>query len=384
MRGSDGFDRTTPQLGRSVSMPEGSFQMDWQVPRAPVRFPLRDALLSFQESTHSPSVQEAEASSSNAEAKGPLVVHMTEKAKLRKYLSHRKRYDLDPPALGELHASAHPRPPAEQTQRRPAKKALNTYGTESRVQARRSAEDAGWSTWLPKTVVQPQGEPAPDSHTSTQAAIRGTLTSSARAVLSHSRRFAAESLVEQSNHSSTHGGGSTAHGSSAGGGKASGAAKKSAPDPLAAWSPQRQTRGLPRPVKEWVCRGLEFTDAGLGIGDRFDTDIANRARRAPGHIYEQDFGNIGRWKSDASMPTKQPDGKHTSAETHKMGARRDVSAKRDRQRPGPGTYEFMGFAQELAYNISKRPKGEAPGRLSPPSSPKGSQMLQSSGNISQS
>ena len=49
-----------------------------------------------------------------------------------------------------------------------------------------------------------------------------------------------------------------------GGGKASGAAKKSAPDPLAAWSPQRQTRGLPRPVKEWVCRGLEFTDAGLG------------------------------------------------------------------------------------------------------------------------
>jgi hypothetical protein len=195
-------------------------------------------------------------------------------------------------------------------------------------------------------------------------------------VLSHSRRFAAESVAEQSIHGSTHGGsihgGSAAHGSSA-------AAKKTPVDPMAAWSPQRQSRGLPKPVREWVCKGLEFTDAGLGIGDRFDVDISNRAKRAPGHIYDQDYGNISRYKSEQSIPTKQPEGRHTSTETHKMGARRDVSAKRDRQRPGPGTYEFMGFAQELVHKLNKRPQGEPPRSLSP-SSPKASQAISISSN----
>jgi len=352
LRESDGFDRAT--LQRSASSPGGSFQLDWQVPRAPVRFPLRDAILSVQE-------QDAEAGMSSVSSKGPLKVRMTDKARDLKYLSHRKRHNLDPPALGEIHAQPLPRPPPDVTARKPAKKALNSYGTDLRVQARRNAEDAAWSTWIPQEEPVEVAPPSALRHPPVEG-IRGTLTSSARAVLSHSRRFAVDSLAVQP--SSTHG----SHGSHG--------AKKPSQDPMAAWSPARQSRGLPKPVKEWVCRGLEFTDAGLGIGDRFDVDLQRCADRAPGHIYNQDFGNIARYKSESSMPTKQPAGSFVSCETHKMGARRDTTTKRDRQRPGPGTYELMGFAQELVHKLGKRPKGEGPQSLSPPSSPKGTMSLQ--------
>jgi len=304
---------------------------------------------------------------SSISSKGPIRVQMTSKAKALKYLSHRKRYNLDPPAPGEIAPTNPPRAPADVTVRGPAKKALNSYGTEVRMQARRHAEDAAWSTWMP---LEEHSDAAQNPPTSPQA-IRGTLTSSARAVLSHSRRFAAQSLVDVSTQSS-------AHSPSAHAGKSSGGAKASSNDPMAAWSPARQSRGLPKPVREWVCRGLEFTDAGLGIGDRFDIDIQNRADRAPGTIYSQDFGNIARYKSEASMPTKQAAGKFPSCETHKMGARRDTTGKRDRQRPGPGTYETMGFAQELVHKLANRPKGEAPPLLSPSGSPMGSKTLQAS------
>lgn len=361
---SDGFDRAT--LQRSASSPGGSFQLDWQVPRAPVRFPLRDALLSFQDSSRPAMEQELEGGMSSASSKGPLKVQMTKKDRMLKYLSHRKRHNLDPPALGQIAPQPRPQPPPHVTA--PAKKALNSYGTEARVQARRDAEDAAWSTWIPQEEPT-EGAQNPPAN---QQVVRSTLTSSARAVLSHSRRFAAQSLAAESEshaRSSTHGSSVSAH-------KSSGA-KKPNQDPMAAWSPARQSRGLPKPVKEWVCRGLEFTDAGLGIGNRFDVDIVARARRSPGAIYDQEFGSISRFKSESSIPTKQPEGRHPSCETHKMGARRDTTAKRDRQRPGPGTYELKGFAQELVHKLSKRPKGEAPRSLSPPNSPKGSNMLQS-------
>jgi len=341
--------------------------MDWQLPRAPVRFPLRDALVGFHDPSRSAAEQELDGGTSGVSSKGPLKVHMTQKARHQKYLGHRKRYDLDPPELGEIHAQPLPRPPPETTARKPAKKALNSYGTDLRVQAMRNAEDAAWSSWKPKE----DPHEAPQNLPSSNQVIRSTLTSSARAVLSHSRRFAAESLADPHHQSSSHGSSAASLGKSTG-------AKKPPQDPLAAWSPARQSRGLPKPVKEWVCRGLEFTDGGLGIGNRLDGEIQNRANRAPGHIYAQDFGNIGRYKSEASMPTKQPEGRHTSTETHKMGARRDTSGKRDRQRPGPGTYEFMGFAQELDHKLSKRPQGEAPRSLSPPGSPKGSKTFQAS------
>lgn len=299
---------------------------------------------------------------------------MTQKAKMYKYLSRRKRYDMDPPALGEMAPTAMPRPPPEATKMPVPKKALNTFGTEGRTKARRHAEDAGWSTW---TVYPERGDSAQDGQRD-NGASRPTLTSSARAVLSLSRRYAAESLLAEQSF------GGNAHGSSMSGSKPSahGGGKiskhQTLQDPTQAWSPARQSRGLPRPVKEWVCKGLEFTDAGLGIGDRFDTNLKKLAERAPGAIYDTDFGNVGRWKSEASIPTKQPVGKYGSTETHKMGARRDVSAKRDRQRPGPGTYELLGFAQELTHKLNKRPKGEAPRTLSPSGSTKGSQVFQAS------
>lgn len=368
LRDSDGFDRVS--LGRSASQPEGFFQQNWQIPRAPVRFPLRDALLSHQD----PSADHGgDAGMSSVSSKGPIRVQMTQKAKALKYLSHRKRYNLDPPALGEIAPTNPPRAPADVTARRPAKKALNSYGTEVRVQARRNAEDAAGCMWMPLEEHNDAAQSPPPG----AQAIRGTLTSSARAVLSHSRRFAAQSLTDES--MAAHTTQSSAHSPSSNAGKSFGAAKKPAADPMAAWSPTRQSRGLPKPVREWVCRGLEFTDAGLGIGDRFDVEIQNRADRAPGTIYSQDFGNIARYKSEASMPTKQAAGKFPSCETHKMGARRDTTGKRDRQRPGPGTYETMGFAQALVHKLSNRPKGEAPPCLSPSGSHTGSKTLQASG-----
>jgi len=56
------------------------------------------------------------------------------------------------------------------------------------------------------------------------------------------------------------------------------------------------------------------------------------------------------------VPTKQADARFTSAETHKMGARRDMQKKADRQRPGPGTYELKGFAEEILQKCNRRPR----------------------------
>jgi len=314
------------------------------------------------------------------------MVRMTEKARVRKMLSHRKRHGLDPPGLNEIAPQSFPTPPAD-IDKRPdvpnqvAKAGVKTWqltgektakpvGGNLRQQARRKAEAEAGAMWLTKDKETSASAPALHSGGSgsrvgtaggaaSEQVIRGTLTSSARAVLSHSRRFAASSPNESSNAS---------HGASTSSGHG-----KSSPAPsvslMAQWSPRRQARGLPKPVKEWVCRGLEFTDAGLGIGDRFDVDLVNRANRAPGHIYEQEFGNIGRWQDESSMPTKQPVGKYTSTEVHRMGARRDTQRKADRQRPGPGTYEFKGFAEELQDQIARRPKGEAPNNRPSSTSP---------------
>lgn len=341
---TDGFDRA--QMRRSQSLSDGSFRLDWQLPRAPVRFPLRDALMSPAED------HDLHGGASSQSSKGPLTVKMTKKAKDLKYLSHRKRYDLDPPGLNEVAPSPLPRPPPHViAKKEPAKKALNSHGTEVRIQAMQSSQHAAQQQWA-QLDIEPPPKPAKGP-----PPVKGTLTSSARAVLSLSRRFAQQEIAEEA----------AAH-----------TGKKSPipPNALAHWSPARQSKGLPRPVREWVCRGLEFTDGGLGIGDRFDTNLEQQARRAPGHIYNTDYGNIARYRSEASVPTKQPEGRHHSAETHKMGARRDLTGKRDRQRPGPGAYEVMGFAQELVYNLSKRPKGEAPRNLgvSPPSSPNASKQ----------
>lgn len=360
-------------MKRSAS--SASTSIDWQLPLAPVRFPLRDALMSFSDPARPPSGQASVAASASTETQGPLVVRTTEKSRVRRALSKRKRHGLDPLALNEIAPQSYPEPPAD-IDKRPdlpnqvakagvrtwmltgEKTAVPTQGN-SRMQARRQAEAQGGATWLTKdkeSASSPALLTGGNGSSGGNAAgggaeqvIRGTLTSSARAVLSHSRRFAGS--PGDTSTSSPPGSRQDSHGVSA------------VPSYVSQWSPRRTCRGLPKPVKEWVSRGLEFTDAGLGIGDRFDLDVVNRAKRAPGHIYEQDYGNVGRYQSESSVPTKQVVSKFFSTEVHRMGARRDVQKKGDRQRPGPGTYEFKGFAQELQDQIARRPKGEAPRRI---------------------
>jgi len=113
-------------------------------------------------------------------------------------------------------------------------------------------------------------------------------------------------------------------------------------------------------VKEWALKGLEFTDSGLGIGERGGAiEIMEMSRRAPGPIYDvqHEFGSISKYCTDQSQPTKQQCTKFTSTETHRIGVRRNPE-KRNRPAPGPGTYEFRGFAEEIAAKNARRPKGE--------------------------
>jgi len=117
---------------------------------------------------------------------------------------------------------------------------------------------------------------------------------------------------------------------------------------------------LPRPVKEWANRGLEFTDAGLGIGERFDMQVANLAKRSPGLVYEQtSFGSVSLFRPGAaSHHTKQVLSKHMSTEVHKMGGRWKEDAGPDKQMPAPGTYEIPGFVDEMKRKTARRPKGK--------------------------
>jgi hypothetical protein len=119
----------------------------------------------------------------------------------------------------------------------------------------------------------------------------------------------------------------------------------------------QSSRTLPKPVKEWAGRGLEFTDGGLGIGDRFDWSVvAKSSLPGPGAYNCSEYGDVAKWVPESCVPTKQADARFTSAETHKMGARRDMQKKADRQRPGPGTYELKGFAEEILQKCNRRPR----------------------------
>ena len=115
--------------------------------------------------------------------------------------------------------------------------------------------------------------------------------------------------------------------------------------------------GLPKPLKDWAIMassGLEFTDAGFGLGDRENPEVKNLIKRSPGFNYEVKCGNVGLWNSDASLPTKQPLSQHFSAASAPFGARRDPQKKYERQ-PGPGYYDVPGFTDELLRKVAKRP-----------------------------
>merc|ERR1712232_390350 len=152
-----------------------------------------------------------------------------------------------------------------------------------------------------------------------------------RAVLAHSRRAATDPHSSEEEHA------------------------RASTTMASTWLSMHNSRTLPRPVKEWATKGFEFTDGGLGIGDRFDMDFAKRSP-GPAEYSCRGYGDIARYNSESSMPTKQADARHQSAEAHKMGARRDTGKKADRQRPGPGTYELKGFADEILAKAARRPQ----------------------------
>jgi hypothetical protein len=84
MESPEGPDRD----GRSL--PGSAETNDWQLPLPPVRFPLRDALLSFQDSPLQAG-NEAAQTLQNLEKKGPLKVHTTEKFRASRQIGRLRR-----------------------------------------------------------------------------------------------------------------------------------------------------------------------------------------------------------------------------------------------------------------------------------------------------
>jgi len=347
--GSDGLD----PLARSM---RGSGPLEWHPPLPPVRFPLRDALTSFQDNAAPPSPRSAAAAAAAAaESKGPLVAKATEKSRALKQIGRRRRQGVG--WTGDEPLQRTPRAPPECDRPRPPPKVVQAFVREGgdvkpvaplanrvRQAALRGAEEGGGSLWPvleeSKSAPSLSGGSGPSGRATAETAepgARDTWTSAARAVLAHSRRF---------------GGPSRSGSRGAEAGEAHGAE-----DPATWFGPSpRSCRGLPQPVRDWAARGLEFTDSGLGIGPRFEQELRELSRRSPGPIYEQQtFGSVSRWSSDSILPTKQPCTRHFSAEAHKMGVRRDVQKKGERQKPGPGTYEIRGFADDLLNKL--HPKG---------------------------
>jgi len=327
---------------RAASLPGSARSLDWQLPLPPVRFPFRDALLSFGDFA-----ADGHEAAAQAPARPPLKVHSTQKTRAIREIGRQRRSGAIRSGLMEERPQPLPAAPAEADKPKTPPKAIPSLATNTRQARLRGAEEAG-RDW----PVLEESQSAPELSSAGRAGsgggarvqIRETWTSAARTVLGHSRRFPG-SLAPTGE-----GGQLTLEDA---GSRWPGAALQS-------------YRHLPRPVKEWAARGLEFTDAGLGIGDRFDVEIEQRAKRAPGFIYDQNtYGNVALWlPCAASQPTKQPDARHVSAEVHRMVGRWRDGPPADRQMPDPGAYEIPGFVEELQRKIARRTRGDT-GRRAP-------------------
>lgn len=297
---SAGFDR-------SRSLPGGA--SEWQLPMPPVRFPLREAREALYQdySTHPPTPRTAAAMAQLAGKSGPLIVKYNEKFRAIRDIGHRRRHGVDgmpfveKPVMEPKPPPAAPKPPIRQ---------LLSKATTERRRFLQGTQTAGGSQW--QTYANSASEPSLPS----QDNVRGTWTSAARAVLSHARRQGAE-----------------AH-----------AATSPGDGPL-----------VPRALSDWVSNGLEFTERGLGIGERF-AEHRDLQRRSPGPIYDvAQSGSVSLYLNHASLPTKQPSAKYTSTRTHRIGERREECTKKwDLQRPGPGAYEFVGFTDAILRNAARR------------------------------
>jgi len=318
------------------SLPGSMEPNDWQLPLPPVRFPLRDALLSFQDSPVQAG-NEAAQTLANLEKKGPLKVHTTEKFRASRQIGRMRRGGHVTSGLIEERPQPSPQAPSDADRPKTPPKVMSSMATSTRTSRRRRAEEVGLQ-W----PLLEESHSAPSLGSTGRNEIRETWSSAARSVLAHSRRFPGSS-------SSAHlGGGHGGHG-------------ENPQDEAPKWAGASllSYKSLPKPVKEWAYRGLEFTDKGLGVGDRFDLDIELRGRRSPGFVYEQQrFGSVSLWAPDAaSKPTQQPCSKHVSTEAHRMGSRWREGKGPDRQQPCPGSYEIPGFVEELQRKTARRAKG---------------------------
>jgi len=352
----DSLDRTS---GTGVSS-NGPHRSDsYRMPPAPVRFPLREALMNLQASALGPpSARTAMAQAQTAGQLGPYKVHNTVKTRAQKKIGKMKRRGEHLQwGFAEEKPLGTPRAPEECDRPKTAPKSVASAATHTRFHMLRSAETSGHTTWpaIEKSQSAPDlhGGPSVMSSTSFGGSgtsmndIRPTWTSAARAVLGHTRRAATE---KRKGHDQ--GGDSSQEEPQ---GELAGLSMDSSWCGMSLAS----NRLIPKPVKDWASKGLEFTDGGMGIGDRFDLEIKNLARRSPGLVYEQQkYGSVALWKSQASQPSKQSESRHFSAETHRMGARRDPQRRHER-RPDPGHYELPGFTDELLRNIAKRPGKQA-------------------------
>lgn len=322
----------------------------WQ-PLPPIRFPLRDAIASLNVDLNpappSPLTAARAALAASDAFKGPLLVKTTEKSRAIRHVGKLRRkgqyrlswgYSEEPPL-------ATPRAPADRPKSAPKVLASDaTRNKKGHLVASQAAGDAIFAS-LEESQSAPELLPPPTKALG-QKEIRGTWTSDARAMLAHTRRAATSYGSKPTTEELVPLPGQTL------GAAWCGAALLSSPD-------------IPRPVKDWAAKGLEFTDGGLGIGDRFGLEHRQLARRSPGPVYEQQkFGSVSLWRQNVSQPTQQAEGRHHSAQACTLGVRREVYKPSSRQ-PGPGTYDLPGFVDDLIRKGSKRPKGVAPGPAVP-------------------
>ncbi|CAK9035467.1 Uncharacterized protein SCF082_LOCUS21304 [Durusdinium trenchii] len=311
-----------------------------------LRYPLREALLSLNDSVHGlPSVRTACAESAQLASPGPYKVGSTEKSRALKKLGRLKRRGEH---LGRGYAEERPlltpRPPADEERPKSVPKTVPSAVSRQRLEMIRSTQHTAVETWeLHASQSAPEltgsswmcrssvGSPRPH--------VRSTWTSAARAALGHGRRHATRPRGE-------------------------GDAYEAPPAGLSrdsSWCAASLATfpNLPKTVREWAGSGLEFADCGLGIGSRENPEVKNLVQRSPGFNYDVKCGNLGLWNPDASLPTKQPLSQHFSSASARFGARRDP-AQRYERRPGPGYYDLPGFTDELLRKAAQRPRQVVP------------------------
>mmetsp|Transcript_27682 Transcript_27682/g.50589 ORF Transcript_27682/g.50589 Transcript_27682/m.50589 type:complete len:404 (-) Transcript_27682:117-1328(-) len=361
---SGGFER-----GEHALPGGSSAEFDWQLPLAPprsplrntlllaqesslddesLRFPLRDALLSEVTPTFLSGVLGSSGGGPLSRSVrfngGPHGVAQTEKSKARAVLGKQKRVYMDAP---EGHLTAIPTPPPHKSVTRPT----FSRATQAKQDQLKRDEMDGSSWPIFQSASSPVLGAGSEDGSPATTQVRGTWTSAARAVLAHSRAGPPMRLRARRESSTTD--------------------ERSTPDwhqgAVEPWPALQHSahetaswRGLPKQVARWAKGGLEFTDKGIGIGER-STPMVNM--EGPGLIYQaHNHGNIASWSSVASKQTKQASAKYASCEVHRIGTRREdaVVTAWERQRPGPGSYELGGFVDELGKkSVKRQPKKNA-------------------------